>query len=196
MNFTDLCAEVYKVTKRPDRVAETESAVKAATLKCHQVDYFAKDLLEVGINFGAAAFVQQFEYRQVIPLFRAGKYLRKYDAVNQTPGDMLDLVLPEQIFSRYGVQKQDIYYLAGAFYQINSSTQEQYYLFGCYVHPDISSVNFNSWIAIEHPYAIIWRAAGTVFKAIGKDEEAAANKMLSDEEVALIKLSNVTNEGF
>lgn len=196
MDFTELCTEVYSLTGRPDRVAETESAVKSATLKAHQSDYYYKDIFETGIAFSSSAYVQNLDYRALLPRWRALKYLRKYDNSSGTPGKELEIVVPENVFDAYTIQKQDICYVAGAFVQVNSSTQEQYYLLGCYLNPDITTATFDSWIAVDHPYAIIFDAAATVFKAIGKDEEAAAFRTLVAEQLALVKSSNIVAVGF
>ena len=196
MTFTELCAEVYNLTGRPDRVAETESAVKSATLKAHQSDYYYKDIFESGIAFQSSDYLQNLDYRALLPRWRALKYLRKYNNSSSKPGKELDIVVPENIFDEYKSQKQDICYVAGAYIQINSSTQEQYYLLGCYLNPDITSATFNSWVALDHPYAIIFDAAATVFKAIGKDEEAAAYRTLVAEQLMIIKSSNIVATGF
>lgn len=196
MNFTELCAEVYTLTRRSDRVAETVSAVKAATLKAHQSDYYYKDIFEVGVDFGAPNYVQNLDYRAALPRYRSTVYLRKYDATTSTPGLKLDIIIPEQIFDRYQSQKSDIAYIAGAYIQINSSTSEQYYLFGCYLNPDISQITFDSWIALDHPYCIIFDAAATVFKAIGKDEEASAYRGMVAEQIAMVRISNIQSIGY
>ena len=194
MTFTDLLSEVYTLTGRPDRTAETSSAIKAATLKAHQSDYFYKDIFETGVVLDSAAFEVDIEYRTLVPRFRAMKYLRKYDLTNSAVGTFLELIPPENVLDYFKIQKQDVYYLAGAMMHVNSSTQESAYLMGCYLHPDIS--NFNSWIATDHPYAIIYDAAATVFKAIGKDEEAAAFRNLVGEQMMLLRASNIVANGF
>lgn len=196
MNFTELCAEVYILTRRSDRVAETVSAVKAATLKAHQSDYYYKDIFETGIDFGVPNYVQNLDYRALLPSYRSFVYLRKYDATSSTPGRELDIIIPDQVFDQYKTQKSDIAYVAGAYIQINSSTQEQYYLFGCYLNPDISQTAFNSWIALDHPYVIIFDAAATVFKSIGKDEEASAYRGMVAEQIAMLRTSNIVANGF
>jgi len=196
VTLSDLIQEVYTLTGRPDRVAETLSAIKSATLKAHQSDFFYKDVYETGLNFGGAAYVQQLNYRVAVPNYRSLKYLRKYDPTTNTPGKTLDLVVPENIFDGFQIQKQDICYAAGAYININSSTQEQYYLFGCYVNPDITTLGYTSWIALDHPYAIVFDAASTVFKAIGKDEEAAAYRLLVPEQLSLLKASNIIADGY
>ena len=49
MTFDELVAEVYLLTARGDLTAETQSAVKAATLKAHKSDFFSKDIFETGV---------------------------------------------------------------------------------------------------------------------------------------------------
>jgi len=196
MTFTELCAEVYILTGRPDYVAGTESAVKSATLKCHQTDYYYKDMFESGIAFDTSAYVQNLDYRTLLPRWRALKYLRKYDNSTGTPGIELSIILPDNVFDSYSLQKSDICYVAGSNVQINSSTQDQYYLLGCYLNPDITSAGYTSWIALDHPYAIIFDATATVFKLIGKDEEAAALRTLVTEQIGMIKMSNIDATGY
>lgn len=196
MTLAELIQEVYTITGRPDRVAETLSAIKSATLKAHQSDFYYKDIFETGVAFTSADYVQQIDYRTLIPLWRANKYLRKYDNVSGTPGDYMDLVLPEQVTDGYNLDKVDIYYTAGAYINLKSRTQEQYYLYGCYLNPNVTADKFNSWIALDHPYAIIFDAAATVFKAIGKDDESAAYKTMVPEQIAMIRSSNIISEGY
>jgi len=196
MNFSELCAEVYTITGRPDRVAETESAVKSATLKAHQSDFYFKDIFESGLIFSTSAFIQNLDYRALLSRWRALKYIRKYDNTSGTPGKFLDIIQPEEVLDKYKVQKSDVCYLAGAYLQINSATAEQYYLFGCYLQPDINKDSYTSWIALDHPYAIVFDAAATVFKAIGKDEEAATYRTMVAEQMLLLKGSNILGVGY
>jgi hypothetical protein len=196
MTLAELIQEVYTITGRPDRVAETASAIKSATLKAHQSDFYYKDIFETGVAFSSAAFIQQLDYRALLPLWRANKYLRKYDNNTGTPGAFLTLIQPELVLDRYTVEKTNIYYFAGAYANIKSETSEQYYLMGCYLNPDITTAGYNSWIAKDHPYAIVFDAAATVFKAIGKDEEAASYRTMIPEQIAMIRGSNVVAQGY
>lgn len=196
MNFAELISAVYSVTNRPDRSAETSLAIQAATLKMHQTDFYAKDLHEVGVAFDVAAYLQQLDYKALLPRWRAPKYLRKYDPTTDTGGTFMYPLTPEGVLDEYGSEKTDIFYMAGAFMQIKSSTAIKDYLLGYYRHPDITPGGFNSWVAEECPFAIVFDAAATVFKAIGKDEEAAAYRGLIAEQVAIMKLGNISTVGF
>ena len=78
-SFNDLCNDVYTITNRADLVGETKLAVRAATLKLHQSDFYSRDLFETGIQFPTADYTQSFDPKTVVPLYRSLKYVRRYD---------------------------------------------------------------------------------------------------------------------
>jgi hypothetical protein len=192
--LAELIADVYTLTNRPDLVNETKLAVKAATLKAHHSDFYPKDLFETGIAWSPVDYIQSLEYRTVIPRWRAFKFLRKYDSAAGQPGTFFQLLTPEQILDRYGIQKDNICYVAGEMLEIRSSTQDTNMLLGCYLHPDISDTGYSSWIALDHPYFIVYEAARTLFKSIGFDEQSAQMNQLVAEQFAGLKM-NVTAYG-
>ena len=73
--FSDLTSDVMTITNRPDLIAETKLAVKAATLKIHQSDYYYKDLFETGLSWDTAAYTQEvdlsllFSYLELLNMF-------------------------------------------------------------------------------------------------------------------------------
>lgn len=195
--FAELVQEVYTITNRPDLVNETALAVKAATLKMHHSDFYAKDLFETGIQWATPAYLQSLEYRVLVPRFRQIKFLRKFyvDALGQRPGPFFTILTPDQIVDSYGLDKVNVAYTAGQMLEIKSDTQDSYMLFGCYLHPDVTVEKFNSWVALDHPYAIVFEAARVLFKQIGYDEQAASYEKLVAEQVAELKLSNLATVG-
>lgn len=195
MTLTELQQEVYSITNRPDLVAETLTAVRQSTLALHQSDFYWKDIYETGISFSASAYNQELEFRTILPRFRALKYLRKSDSTGAA-GAFFDVVQPESVLDNYGADRTNVCYAAGASIEIKSSTQFQYALLGCYLHPDITVLGFDSWIANDHPYAIVYEAAEKVFKMIGKTEEFAAFKFLRDEERQRLVISNTVLQGY
>lgn len=197
MTLTELQAEVYTLTNRPDLVAETLTAIRSATLRLHQQDYFYKDLFETGITFSIAAFQQQIEYRTLIPRWRALKYLRKTDINLYDDGKFFEVVsVPEMIEDQYQLNRKDICYVAGSVVQILSSTELQFAILGCYVNPDITVSGYNSWIALDHPYAIIFEAAAHVFKMVGDTENFAALTAVAAVEANNVKISNIQSVGY
>lgn len=195
--FLELLADTYTITKRPNLVEETKLAIKVATLKAHQKDFFPKDLYETGVSFLTSSYTQQLDYKTILPRWRAIKYLRKYNALGVPPiaGAFLKLKLPEQVLDSYGVSEENIFYLAGSSFQIRSSTKEKYYLLGCYLNPDITEATFSSWIALDHPYLIVFEAARVLFKSIGFDEQSVEMTRLVAEQYAILQ-QEITGEGF
>lgn len=196
MTLAELQQEVYNLTNRPGLVAETLTAIRAATLKLHQLDYFYKDLEETGVSFTTAEFVQSLPYRTVFPYWRSLKYIRKTDSTGTEQGKILDIIVPESILDAYGTNREDVCYVAGINVQIRSSTSLQYVILGYYKNPNITELGFNSWIALDHPYAIVFEAAAIVFKAIGDTEKFAAYTQLSAMQAAELKNSNVQSYGY
>jgi hypothetical protein len=184
-SFSSLLNDVYTITNRPDLIAETKLAVKQATLKMHHSDYYPKDIFETGLSWDPVSFTQSLAYKTLIPRWRTFKYLRKYS--DSLPGTFFSLLSVEESLDRYMINRDNICYVAGDMLEIRSSTQDSYMLLGCYLHPDITEEGYTSWIADEHPFAIISDAAATVFKMIGFDEQAAYMKQNVTEQVALLR---------
>jgi hypothetical protein len=195
MTLTELQQEVITLTNRPDLAAETLLAVRQSTLALHQMDYWWKDVKESGISFSTPEYLQEIEYRPIIPRFRALKYVRKSD-VSGAGLEMITVVQPESVLDAYGTNRVDVAYAAGQSIEIRSSTLLQYCILGYYEHPNITPTGFSSWIAEDHPYAIVFEAAEKVFKMIGKSEEFAAYKLLRDEEKQRLTISNVQAMGY
>lgn len=196
MTLTELQSEVYTLTNRPDLTAETLAAVRAATLKLHQLEYFFKDIFETGVTFSASAYQQQIDYRTLIPAFRSVSYIRKTDSTGSDDLGFFDVIQPESVLDLYQQNREDVYYVAGQMIQLRSSTQFQYIILGCYINPDITVAGYNSWIALDHPYAIIYQAAADIFKAIGKSEEFAAYTAMALDQRQAVTISNIQAKGY
>jgi hypothetical protein len=195
MTLAELQAAVIEITNRPDLVAKTLSAVQSATLKVHQLDYFYKDIYEAEIDFTEAMFEPDFEYRTFIPRWRAGKYFRKYDHDNAIPGIFFEKLSAENALDSYSVARVDVWYGAGEIIHLKSSTEERYVLMGCYRHPDVTESTFDSWIAREHPYAIVYGAAQTIFRLIGKTDESKGMAQEVAEHYRTVTVSGIKEEG-
>jgi hypothetical protein len=195
MTFDELVQEVYIITNRPDRVLETKSAIRSATLKAHRTDYYPKDIYETGITFDAPAYRQSLDYPELIANWRALSYLRRAESATDDSGQFFEVLTPREVLDSYGINKENICYVAGRVLEIRSSVQFQYALLGVYVTPIVTEANYSSWVAVEYPFAIVHEAARSVFAALGQLEEARAQGVLRDEEYALLALSSIDAEG-
>ena len=196
MTFDELLEEVYLITNRRDLENETKSAIKAATLKAHHSDYYSKDIYETGITWPGADYRQSIDLYSLITNFRQLKYLRKATDENDDSGTFLNVILPEQIVDAYGVNREDIAYVAGRILEVRSSTVLQYALLGAYVSPIVREGAYSSWVAELQPYAIIHEAARRIFFSIGNREEALLQRELAAEEFAELKIVGLTDIGY
>lgn len=196
MNLTELQNEVFLLTNRPDKADLTQSAIRAVTLKLHQKEYFYKDLLESGVTFPTPEFIQQVNYRTILPTFRALKYIRRLDTNTGTPAEFFDIVVPETVLDSFGAERVGVCYIAGNILQLKSHVSFTDVLLGCYLNPDVSVTGYNSWIALDHPWAIIYEAAAQVCKTIGKQEEEASYRLLAREQWEAMIVSNIQAQGY
>lgn len=194
MTFEELRTEVYALTNRPDLVAETTSAIKAATLKAHQSDFYSKDIYETGIEFSLAAYNQSLDYTSLISNFRALKYIKRVTSATDEIGVNFTILTPEEIVDSYGINKTDVCYTAGRMIEIKSSVEFTLGLLGCYVRPIVREDSYFSWVADQFPYAIVFEAARILFKTIGYDEQSAAYRELVGEQYAELKLSALADQ--
>lgn len=194
--FAELVADVKIMTNRPDLDTEIKLAVKAATLKAHHSDYYPKDLYETGIQWSPIAYTQSMAYRSLIPRYRAFKYLRKLDSTGLLPGVFFKIIAPEESVDSYAIDKLDVCYLAGENLEIKSSTEDTYMILGCYLHPDITEATYNSWIALDHPFAIEYEATSKIFKQTGFDEQAAMINKEVMEQYTLLRNSEILAQGY
>lgn len=193
--FAELLEFVYEQTNRRDLVALTKQAVQAATLKLHNSDYYPKDLREESLILSAPANFVQLEYRSLFPRYRALSYLRATDATYTDDGVKYTILTPGEVLDSYSVNREDVCYLSGELLQLRSRNAVQHLLIGIYQHPDITESGYNSWIATEYPFAIVFEAAAKVSKTIGHAERAQQLERDALEYAVEMRNSNVLAVG-
>lgn len=187
--FTALTTDVYALTKRADLTAETDFAVRAATLKLHQMDFYPKDMYESKVNFTVADYFQTINYRTLYPRFRSLAYLRKWESNAAT--EFLKLLSPDNVLDSYGVAKENVAYMAGDVIQVRSNTQITDVLIGMYLNPITDPDSYVSWIATQHPQAIVAEATATILRTIGWVEEANSYRQLANEYAMEVQNFNI-----
>lgn len=192
--FASLISEIYTLTKRPDLIAETKLALKQATLRAHHSDFYPRDMHEVGFSWNTPAFTQSLEYQTVFPDFRALKYIRKY--ADGAPGAVFTVLTPLEILDRYGIERENVCYLAGRMIEIKSSTEDTDMIIGYYKHPDLTEANYTSWIADQYEHVVVTEAAAIIFKMIGFDEQAALFNQLTAQNIISLRASALQLEGY
>lgn len=217
MTYDELIADVYTKTNRPDLIDQTKQAVLASTLAMHTMDFFYKDIRTAQLVFDTAQYIQSMD-TSWFNRWRALSYFRKNDPsfvtyqqnpIANIPADyfnrtkFIECITPDDIFDNYGLEKVDVAFQAGGTIYAKSSTSLQYALMGFYQYPNLDTaddgINFDSWIAREYPYAIIFDAASTILQTIGMTDAArkydSPNGGLVSQWKDIIKLNNITPVG-
>jgi hypothetical protein len=201
-DFNSIVADVFTITNRRDLIAQTQLAVRTATLQLHRKDFFAKDLVEVVLQFPTVDYLQSIDYRTIFPQYRSLKYLRKYSPLNAVypengMGPFLDIIVPESVLDEYSQTRNNVAYVAGSNINLRSDTLIQYVAMGLYVNPVVATPEtYSSWVALEAPSAIAYLAASIVMGTVLRDREGAqANASMANMLIADLVNSNIVNIG-
>lgn len=194
MDWTQLNSEVQQIVRRPDLVSRIESAVRSAILKIHTTNFYSRDIAELGVEFNAPDTVTNFDPRELFPRFRKIAYIRRWlydesDSVNLgRPGGVLDHVALGNVLDYYGFPKTEIYYEAGELLQIKTALPLDYALVGVYQFPDMNEQTFDSWIARDYPYAIVYEAAAKIFGQIGNTAQQSAMLDEAKDQIVILQM--------
>ena len=194
-----LLADVYSLTNRPDLVAESTVAVKAATLKAHQSDFYQRDIVTGSNVFANPSLnVQSFSIAG-LTRWRAWSYLQNYDP-NVIPYQgsgsfVFDIIAPNDLIDQYQILKQNIAWQVGTQLNLRCAAALATLYYGYFRNQDVTNAADMGWISDSHPYAIVFEATRRVFKTIGYDEQASYYEKVVQEEYDNIRLSNVVVVG-
>lgn len=183
MTFNELVDEVMSLVARPDLTSKIESAVKSATLKAHTSGFYYNDIVELAVQFDAPRTIQTFDPSDVSSYYRRAKYMRIWNGdTDGEAGPFIEHINTEAALDPYGYLRLNVFYMAGKFLQIRTREELEKILFGFYRYPDITSATYDSWIAVELPYTIVYEAARVIFLQIGYQEQSASMRALVQEE--------------
>jgi hypothetical protein len=172
MNFGELCDDVITITNRPELVAETQLAVRNATLKFHMIDFFFRDRVEKLLQFSASSTGFQIDIKTEFENWRKFDYIRPYDLNTAAPKNKyIKEVAPSNIFDQFTRAKTDVCYVAGTSLNMRTADAESAFLCGWFKYPKVTPNNFSSWIAEMYPAIIVEEAAGRMLWVLGMVEE-------------------------
>jgi len=216
-----LITDVGILTNRPDLTAEIGLAVRKATIKAHQADFWLGDLQVVpqyalpAPTVDTAQITSRYTINLVdsvnFPRLRKVAYIRPYVAPNGTVAAasgwetlVANYGVPNGarnyseksaalIMDSYGVESTNYWYQAGMQVLLRINAPIAYVVIGYYNTPDVTEVNYNSWIAAQFPHLIVEEAASQVFRMIGKLDESAAYGKAWGENLHQLMMSQINS---
>ena len=167
MTLIELVEAVIVNTNHPELQKETQLAVQRSTIKMHQLDFFSLDLTQGQIKFAPTINPR-------IDLALLGKGMRRLASVTGitqqggfTPLEKLDLLSAMETKGQVG------YTVVGGSLVIQSGgVPLSAIIFTYYTNPVTDLARYNSWIANNHPFAIIDDASAAVLASVGANERA------------------------
>ena len=182
------------ILKRPDLADMSTLHIKNAILKAHSADFWIKDLFETNFAFGSKETVYTLYPETLIPRFRAMKYLNVIDPDTGWIVRKIEKIDVGQFLDPYSYIRDNVYYQAGNAMKIRVSAKYDTYGIGCFLFPD-TTLTVPSWIADQYPFAILYEAARTMYKIIGKADESRSMELLVGEAMAEVKMSGIDIPG-
>lgn len=197
--LNELCQDVYTLTGRPDLVADTQLALRAAARKFHLIDFWFRDHQEKALDLGTPNQNFSFDIPSNFTNWRKFSYIRPVDPIQGMPKDKyIKFQDPTAIFDEFGRSKTDVFYTAGTRINMKTLDSESAFLFGWYSFPNLGPSNFASWIADMYPELLVYAATGEILNVIGQVDEAnkildPAKGMIYNPESGMLKILR-TNE--
>lgn len=175
--FAEMQTKVNDLTKRPELVALTNLAIRMATTRAHQVDFFSRDQRNILLTY--TPYVTNELYTDIttiystLPQLRTPDFIQILDATSLVPSEVLEYVVDYKYFwDNEGMLKGSVFTMLGEtlrFRSLSNTGKAQFYI---YQNPVVDSTGYNSWIADMYPDEVAGWAAAIVWSRSGFQEIA------------------------
>lgn len=196
--LNELMDLTMEVTKRPDLVSRTATAIRLAILRAHQTDFFKADEKIHVLNYTVSntrVFDEVTSFYSVVSRMRSPSFIQVLDASNLAFVEKLEYEEESNILDSYGTYKGGKFTVAGGtlrLYAFNRTGRADLFY---YQNPNVSEAGFASWIADMYPDECATWAAAILFNRLGHQEQA---KLLLEQEVQpfreLLQEAHLLNE--
>lgn len=198
-SYIALQQDIYSLTARPDLVAETAIAIRKATMKCHLADLWKNDIVTTLYPLPVVGDAASLDFRYSIDLTQSATfpYYRRVSSIDEynSPPTGLEQHYKEldndRILDAYQMEQINYWYQAGQQIQLRANKSLTTLAVDYWRYPDITALNYTSWIADQFRDAIVEEACANVFATIGKDSEAQRYAAKFAENLQLLRTSEI-----
>lgn len=170
MTFTEIVAEVIRITKRQDKIADARREINAALSHFVTDSQFARDRYEQTLSINAG------EYTQSIALASLPRYRKMWYMKQAGTRNFLTRMEPSDLFKK-GCDLRNKWYVVGESINISMSTAASALDIGYYRYPQtLTDSSGSHWMTEAAPHMLIDRAASKIFTNIGDDASAARHE--------------------
>lgn len=185
--WAELLTEIYSLTNRPDRVAETNLALRQAVRLAHKSGKFWRDLVSTTVTLPVAQ-VQEIDIASWAPNFRGVATLGS--ATNELA--VFNPVTIDDLLDSDNYARTNVYWGIGTKINIRAANPEELYTLRYYKYPIVfPTASFNSWIADQHADLLILWAAASVLGSLGENDIRDRLNALALVELRELQNSNI-----
>lgn len=197
--YDGLLTDIYALTARPDLEAETELALRTATVNAHLSDAYPRDMFTSQVQLPNASYLSSLDVPSLFPGLRGINKITPLDSNLQpvilSPEDEIKIIELGDIYDDYGQLRNNVVYLAGDSINIRSLLNSYGYIVSWFRSPNLRRSTYNSWIAQVYPTIIVYWAASIVLDTNGNEAKAQKYmKMTSDIHLPFLKANFLFGE--
>lgn len=173
--FQQMRDEVIALTKRPELISVTDIAIRIATLRAHQVDFFPRDVASHPLTYtvptGNVLFVDIPALYTAVPLLRTPDFLQGLDNVTLLPNENLEYVPSYKDFwDEHNELRGSVFTLMGDVLKVRFAGATGRATLYYYKNPDVAEATYSSWIADTYKQDLAQWAAAIVWNRTGFQE--------------------------
>jgi hypothetical protein len=175
MKLQEIVAEVVETTNRPDKEDTIMRAVRAAVTETHGSARFPRDRVEEIFELSEPQHLIKLTLPPRFKLFEGLGAVSDTGAPIRltTNNNQYTRVDPAGIFTTEFQYTQDVYYLAGAAFNIRSSVAVPNVFAIYYRFPEVADTQLETWIMEDQPSLVTDLALSKVYGAFGREKLAA-----------------------
>lgn len=173
--FADLLTLTAEISRRPELVSMTKTAIRAATLRAHLTDFFTRDAWVARLSYvppNDVSFADITDVYASIPRLRAVKFVQCVAPSNGAPTENLTYRDVDDTYDQNGRLRQNCYTLQGTVLRLYPLMMTGMVDIHCYLLPIVTEAGYSSWIANDFPEEIATWAASIVLHRTGALEQA------------------------
>jgi hypothetical protein len=174
--YDGILEDIFALTARPDLEAETELALRTATVNAHLCDAFPRDLFVSSVQLPNASYMFSMNIPSLFPGLRGLSQIRLLDSTMQpvvvSPENEVKIIELGDIYDDYGNLKNQVAYLAGDSVNVRSYYNTYGVLVSWFKSPSLRRAEYNSWIAQLYSTVIVYWAASIVLDTNGNEAKA------------------------
>jgi hypothetical protein len=170
--------DIYTLTARPDLVMETAKAIRKATMKFHLADFWKNDILSqpvypVAVSTGSVDWRYSIDTTS-LPLLRKIASISEYTVPLTGTEQYYKEKDADRVLDEYRAEYINYWWQAGQQVNLRANKLLTQVLIVGYMYPNVTIAGYNSWIAQQFQDAIIEEACASLYRHIGKLDEANA----------------------